>query len=393
MTPEEFFKKLAKEDKDKFIDLKNQKPTDFISTGSWILDSLIGDGSMTGKPGGLPRGHIVEVFGDESSGKTTMALSAIKKAQEAGGFALLLDYEQTFHAKYAEKIGVDTSVNKLLVASPSHFQHGARLIYDAITEMRPPLIVVDSVSGMIPKQVLEGEIDEGGAIGLQARLMSQFLQWITKFLKDSNTCLLFINQLRNVIKKSKYDPGPDQETSSGLAIRFYSSVRIKLQKSAVEKIDVISKLTGKKGQEPINVTVKATVVKNKIDKPWFTAPLYIRFAEGFDNILSVIELAINTGVIKKAGAFYAFTHNDGTLQAQGKEQLRKMLDEQPKIFEQLRANLVLREDKKVKEEYKDEKQDALDDILDSAAESYIDKRKTKKTKEAENKPEVDEEKE
>ena len=177
LSPTEFYKKLSKDDRDKIVDLQNQKPLEFISTGSWVIDSLIGDGTLTGKPGGLPRGHIVEVFGDESSGKTTLALSAIRKVQEAGGFAVLLDFEQTFHAKYSESLGVNLSKDKLLVMNPSHFQHGARLINDALA-MRPMLIVVDSVSAMTPREVIEGDVDEAVGVGLQARLMSTFLQYI-----------------------------------------------------------------------------------------------------------------------------------------------------------------------------------------------------------------------
>jgi len=361
------------------MDLQNQKPIEYIPSGSWIIDHLIGDGTMTDKPGGFPRGHMVEIFGDESSGKTTLALSAIKKVQEMGSFAILLDFEQTFHAKYAEAVGVDLDKNKLLVMTPNHFQHGARLINDAIINMKPPLIVVDSVSAMTPREVIEGDVDEATGVGLQARLMSTFLQYISKFLKDSNTCLMFINQLRSVIKKSKYDPGPDEETSGGRALRFYSSVRLKLRKGAVEKINVTSKLTGKKGEEPVNVTIKATVVKNKIDKPWRTAPVYIRFGEGFDNIQSIVELAINIGVIKKEGNSYSFAHKGGVLKVVGKEQLRKALEEQDKVFDQLRANLVIKEDEAVKKEYEAiENEDAIDDILNSTAESYIDKQKNKK---------------
>jgi recombination protein RecA len=231
---------------------------------------------------------------------------------------------------------------------------------------------------MIPRTFMEAEEDDPGRIGEQARIMSRFLSMMGKYISEYNVCLLFINQLRSVIKKSKYDVGPEEETSGGRALRYYSSVRIKLRKSTVEKLHVISKLTGKKGEEPINVTVKATVVKNKIDKPWLSAPIYIRFGEGFDNILSVIELAINTNVIKKNGAFFTFQHKDGILKAQGKEQLRKTLDEQDQVFDQLRASLILKEDVEAKEEYQEqEKEDAMDDLLKNTSDSYIEKRKEK----------------
>jgi recombination protein RecA len=257
------------------------------------------------------------------------------------------------------------------------------LIVNLLREVKPQLIVVDSVSAMLPREMMEGAIDEAGGIGLQARLMSASLAYITKYLKDSNTCLLFINQLRSMIKKSKYDQGPDEETSGGRALRYYASVRMKLKKGAVEKLKVTSRLTGKEGKEPINVTVNATVVKNKIDKPWMSAPIYIRFGEGFDNILSIVELGINTGIIKRNGALYTFEHQDGTLKVAGKEQLRKALEEKDKIFDQLRSSITVREDAKAKEEYKGFNQseasenDIMEEILENTSASYLEKQKKK----------------
>jgi len=385
----EFYKKLTKEDRNCIVDLQKKTKLDLISSGSWVIDSLIGDGTMTGTAGGFPRGHIVEVFGDESSGKTTLALSAIKQVQKKGGFAALIDFEQTFHPKYAQNVGLDLDPNKLLVSQPPYFQKGAALIVNLLREVKPPLIVVDSVSAMLPREIMEGAIDEAGGIGLQARLMSASLAYITKYLKDSNTCLMFINQLRSMIKKSKYDTGPDEETSGGRALRYYSSVRLKLKKGAVEKLDVISKLTGKKGKDPINVTVNATVVKNKIDKPWMAAPIYIRFGEGIDNIQSIMELGINIGVIKRNGAIYTFDHDDGTLKITGKEHLRKALEEKDKVFDQLRSKITIREDEKLKEDYKNFDQnggnegDIMEEILESTSASFLEKKKAKEGTEEE----------
>ena len=389
----EFFKKLNREDKGNIVDLQKKTKIDVISTGSWILDSLIGDGNMNSSPGGYPRGHIVEIFGDESSGKTTLALSAIKQIQKKGGFAILIDFEQTFHRLYAQKIGVNLDPDKFMVSQPPYFEKGAAMIIKSIIEAKPPLIVVDSVSAMLPKAMMEGSIDEVGAIGLQARLMSQSLAYISKYLKDSNTCLIFLNQLRSVIKKSKWDHGPDEETSGGRALRYYASVRLKLKNKSVENVDVISRFTGKKGYNPVNVTVNATVVKNKIDKPWLTAPIHIRFGEGIDNILSVIELAVNTGIVKQSGAMYSFTHKDGILKVAGKENLRKALEEKDKIFEQLRASITLKEDEKTKEEYKNfdqdqaNSEDIMEEILSNTSEAFIEKQKEKKSAEEEQKPE------
>lgn len=376
LSRDEFFKKIIKEDKDTIVDLSRKESVDFIPTGSWVLNQIIGDGTMTGTPGGFPRGHMVEIFGDESSGKTTVGLSAIQQAQEMGGLGILMDFEQTFHQLYAEKLGVDLSKDKFIVTQPIHFQQGARQLENMLL-MKPPIIVVDSVSAMLPKQILESDIDEATAVGLQARLMSQLLQRVSKLLQDSTTCLVFLNQLRSVIKKSKYDGGPDEESSGGRALKYYSSVRVRLKKSKVEHIQTISRVTGKKEKEPINVTIKASVVKNKIDKPHYSGPIYIRFGEGFDNILSIVELAVNLGVIKKTGAYFSFE----SVKEQGKEAFRRALNENPKVFEKLQSSLVIKEDEQTKEEYKnisDDLPDEVEDVYDSIAEDFINKQKEKK---------------
>lgn len=385
MTTEEYFKKLNKEDKSSIFDMHNREPINFIPTGSWVLDTIIGDGTMTDKPGGFPRGHIVEVFGDESSGKTTVALSGIAMAQEMGELGILIDFEQTFHPDYAEKIGVNLDKDKFIVSRPNHFQQGARQIKDMLL-MKPAIIVVDSVSAMLPKEFLEGNVDEAGRIGLQAQLMSAFLGIISKYIPESNCCLLFTNQLRSVIKKSKYDTGPDEESSGGRALKFYSSLRLKLKKGKVEKIDRKSRITGKKEKEPLNVLTKATVVKSKIDKPFRTAPLHIRFAEGVDNIFSIIELAVNTGVIKQSGAFYSFTENNKQLvKKQGKEQLWQALNDNPQLFEKLQKTLIVREDKYAKEEYAEKEDnntvDEMDDLLVSVSDKFLEKQQEKNEKE------------
>jgi len=383
LTPEEFYKKVSKEDRENIINLKDRKPIEFIPTGSWVLNKLVGDGTMTDKPGGHPRGHITEVFGDESSGKTTFALAACKQAQDMGGIAVFIDFEATFHHLYAEKLGVDLDKTKFMLIQPKTFQEGAKWIKSAFT-MKPLIIVVDSVAAMTPREVLEGAIDEGSRIGLQAQLMSAMLGHLSKFIKESNTCLLFTNQLRKVIKKSQYETGPDEESSGGMALKFYSSVRWKLKKSTVEKINVKSPITGKADKEPVNVMIKATVVKNKIDKPWKSAPVYIRFGEGFDNILSIIELAVNTNVIKKSGAFFTFTQGSETLiKAQGKEQLWKALNENGELFTKLSNSLTIREDEQIKEEYADMDQngDEMDDLLSNVSTTFIEKQQIKKGKE------------
>jgi recombination protein RecA len=388
LSPDEFYKKLTKEDKSAIVDLQNRKGIDLIPTGSWIVNYLIGDGTLKGKPGGFPRGHIVEVFGDESCGKSTLALSAIREAQNLGGLGVLMDFERTFHADYAERMGISTEKNKLIVLQPDHFEGGARLIKDSLL-MKPFIIVADSVSAMTPKQMLEGAVDEATGIGLQARLMSYFLSHISKFLKESNTCLLFTNQLRSVIKKTKFDGGPDEESSGGRALKFYASVRLLLKKSKVERLNVKSRLTGAEGKEPINVTIKATVVKNKIDKPYLSAPIYIRFGEGIDNVISLIRLAVNTGLIKKSGSF--FTYSEGTevlLKIQGEDKLRDALLDNEKLLNKIQGNMSIKEDVAVKEAYEALGEelpsvDEMDAMFNQVSTTYIEDQKDKKKKKEE----------
>jgi len=382
MSPTEFYNKIGKEDKEAIINLDKKKGFDFIPTGSWVTNFLIGDGSNTNQPGGFPRGHVVEVFGDESSGKTTLALSACKQAQELGGIPVFVDFERTFHKQYAINMGIDLSPDKFVLMEPKHFEHGARMMKDALM-MNPTIIVVDSVSAMIPKSFLEGQIDESGRIGLQAQLMSGYLAHITKYLQSSGTCLLFTNQLRSVIKLSKYDGGPDEETSGGRALKFYTSLRIKLKKGQVERVSGMNIVTGKKEKDPVSVIVKVTVIKNKIDRPFRSVPVYIRFGKGFDNIMSLIEFGINTGIIKQKGPFYKFELGGETLfNAQGREQARDMLEKDEKALTGLQNELKrsMVEDKQAMEEYTEEEEpvDEVENILDNISESFVEKKTVEK---------------
>jgi len=348
-----------------------------------VINSLIGDGTMTGKPGGFPRGHITEVFGDESSGKSTLVLSGIREAQNLGHLCFLFDYEQTFHKGYAAKLGVKSGESSLVVFQPRHFQQGARLIKTAL-DAKPGMIAVDSVAAMTPKQWLEGEIDDTGRIGLLAQLMTAFLTIITKDLQASNVALVLTNQLRKVIimnqRPGQKNYGPTEESTGGYALKYYLSLRLKMMKGAIEKIERTSRITGKLEKEPINVTTRVSVVKNKIDKPYFAAPVYIRFGEGFDNIQSIIELAINTNVVKRNGAFFTFSHGgEKLINANGKGDLWRTLNENEKLLKRLQESLVLVEDKEVKEQYpsEDQEMDAMDSALDNVATNFIEKRKAK----------------
>lgn len=384
MTPEEYYKKIGREDQEAIVNLADRTPAKFISTGSWPINFAIGDGTLQDKPGGFPCGHITEILGDESAGKSTLLLSGMRQAQEAGRLCVLLDYEQTFHPGYAENLGLSLDKKKLVVLQPRHFQQGARMIKDAML-MRPAIIGVDSVSAMTPKEVFEGAVDEAGRPGLQAQLMSAFLGYITKFLKESGVALVFTNQLRAIINMGGgfVPPGaPKDESSGGRALKFYSSVRIKLQKSSVEKVDRISKVTGKTDKEPVNVAIFASIIKNKIDKPFRRVPAYIRFGEGFDNIKSIIELAVNINAIKRSGAMYTFSDGGEMLiKAQGKEQLWSILNQDEKLFKRLSDSLVVSQDEEVAQQYagdQDSPADEMDAMLNNVATGYVEKTAAKK---------------
>jgi recombination protein RecA len=369
ISVEEYYSKAAKEDKRAIKNLNEQK-IEFIPTGSWVVDRLIGNGNGNNQSGGLPRGHIVEVFGNESCGKTTLGMSACVEAQKMGLLPMWLDFERTFSKDYAQKMGLDLSPGKFIFHEPDHFEHGAALIARAL-KTHPALIVIDSVSAMIPKAFMEASEDDVGRIGEHARVMARFLPSMCKFIPEYKTCLLFINQLRSVIKQSKYDPGPNEETSGGRSIKFFSSVRIKMQTSKIDYIKAFSRITGKIEDQPNNVCVKVKVIKNKVDKPHFAGPIYIKFGEGFDNISSIIDLADNCGVLKKAGAYYRFDVGDQTLfNVSGKENLRDHLDKNSKILEALSSSVKLKVDEEAKEEAAAE--EAMELTGDNSIESIMD---------------------
>jgi recombination protein RecA len=369
ITPAQYYASLSKEDKRAIKTLNGTEAISFIPTGSWIIDRLIGNGSGKSQSGGLPRGHFVEVFGDESCGKTTLGMSACVETQRMGLIPMWLDYERTFSKDYAKKMGLDLSQEKFIFHNPDHFEHGIKLIGQALPTY-PALIVVDSVSAMIPRTFMEAEEDDPGRIGEQARIMSRFLSMIGKYISDYKVCVLFINQLRSVIKASKYDTGPLEETSGGRSLKYYCSVRIKMKKGKIDYTKTISRITGKSEDKPNNINVKVTIIKNKIDAPYFSGPIFIKFGEGFDNITSIIDLADNCGVIKKSGAYYRFDSGDQTLfNVSGRENLRDFLEKNQSILDTLSSCVKLKVDEEEKAEGVKEIQDIpenedVENILD-----------------------------
>jgi recombination protein RecA len=217
---------------------------------------------------------------------------------------------------------------------------------------------------------MEAEEDDPGRIGEQARIMSRFLSMIGKYISDYKVCVLFINQLRSVIKASKYDTGPLEETSGGRSLKYYCSVRIKMKKGKIDYTKTISRITGKSEDKPNNINVKVTIIKNKIDAPYFSGPIFIKFGEGFDNITSIIDLADNCGVIKKSGAYYRFDSGDQTLfNVSGRENLRDFLEKNQSILDTLSSCVKLKVDEEEKAEGVKEIQDIpenedVENILD-----------------------------
>lgn len=336
---QDFLKKI----KSQQIEGDIHRAIDIIPSGSWVLNRLIGDGTLEDQPGGYPRGYTVEIFGDEACGKTTLALHAAKEVQKAGGTVLFADFEHSLRTqkKYIENLGIKIDQETFIHMTPMSFEQGAKLIGESLVTLKPWLIIIDSVTAMLPKDSAEGNADEVSAIGKQARLMSHFLNWITKRLENSNTCLILLNQKRKVIKKSKYDAGPDETTSGGNAVRFFSNVRIELKPKQKEKAMVTSNITGAKEEKIVNQVIKATVVKNKLDLPFKTGPIYITFGKGVNNILSLVELGKNKKVIQLKGAWFSWNDPSGehSFNCQGKESLLDHLEKNPEVLKALQTYL------------------------------------------------------
>ncbi len=314
--------------KDTVVDLDPDEQVPAISTGSVVLDYLIGGHRMAnGKKRcpGIPRGRITELFGGEGAGKTTVGIHTAIQCQKQGGSVAYIDFEHAFAPTYAHDLGLDTQADTFTLFQPHHWEAGASLI-EACAEAGVDLIVVDSVAAMKPKTAMEdNDVSSTGQIGHIARLQSDFIPKILKKVKGSGTALVYINQLRHRIKTSMYDTGPDEETSGGRALKYYASLRLQLSKSRVEYTKVESEMTGEKDKQPVSNIVRAKNVKNKVSRhQGHTAEFVIRYGEGIDNIRSVIDIAAARDVINRAGAWYKFPGTDGQeVKCQGRENLRK----------------------------------------------------------------------
>ena len=284
-------------------------PIDVVPTGSVALDVALGIG-------GLPRGRIVEIYGPESSGKTTVALHAIANAQAEGGICAFIDAEHALDPDYANKLGVNT--DELLVSQPDNGEQALEIADTLVRSGALALIVIDSVAALTPRAEIEGEMGDSH-VGLQARLMSQALRKMTGALKSANTNAIFINQLREKIGVMFGSP---ETTTGGRALKFYSSVRLD-----VRRIETL-----KDGSEMVGNRTRVKVVKNKVAPPFKQAEFDIIYGEGISREGSLIDMGVANGIIRKAGAW--FTYESDQL-GQGKENARNFLKNNPKIAEEI----------------------------------------------------------
>lgn len=284
-----------------------------IPTGALSLDLALG-------VGGLPRGRVVEVFGPEASGKTTLTLSAISQVQKRGGTAAFVDAEHAFDSRYAQKVGV--KLEDLLISQPDTGEQALEITETLVRSNAVDLIVIDSVAALTPRAEIEGEMGDSH-MGLHARLMSQALRKLTAAISKSKTCVIFINQIRIKIGVMFGNP---ETTTGGRALKFYSSVRID-----VRRLGLI-----KEGDNVIGGRVRARVVKNKIAPPFREAEFEILHDEGISRSGDILNLAVNKGIVEKSGAW--FSYNSEKI-AQGRESARKYLKEHPKILDEIESKI------------------------------------------------------
>lgn len=293
------------------------KGIEAIETGSLNLNKALGIG-------GLPRGRIVEIYGNESSGKTTIALSVIAKAQNRGGKCALIDTECSFDSEYAKNIGLN--VPELYISQPDYAEQALEEMDRLILSNAYSVIVLDSVAALVPKGELEGEMGDS-RIGAIARLMSQAMRKIVGTVNKSNTLVIFINQLRSIIPQGYTYPGmPTEITTGGNALKFYSSVRLDVRRSAQIK----------DGEETIGNKVRVKVSKSKVAPPFKTAEFDILYGEGIDNIGELIDIAVEKNIIQKSGSWYSY--NESKL-GQGKETVRQLLKDNPKMLREIELKI------------------------------------------------------
>ena len=287
---------------------------DVIPTGSLALNAALG-------VGGYPKGRIIEIYGPESSGKTTLAIHAIAEAQKAGGIAAFIDAEHAFDRFYAAKLGCD--VDNLWISQPDNGEQALEIADQLIRSSAIDIIVVDSVAALTPKAEIEGDMGDN-KVGLQARLMSQALRKLTSTISKTNTTCIFINQLREKIGVMFGNP---ETTTGGNALKFYSSVRL----------DIRRVTTIKDGDQPIGNQVRVKVVKNKVAPPFRKAEFEITFGEGISHIGEIVDLGTELGIIKKSGSWFSYGE---TKIGQGRDAVKRILKDNPELCEEIEAQIT-----------------------------------------------------
>ncbi len=292
---------------------RSQEPQEVISTGSIGLDVALGIG-------GLPKGRVVEIYGPESSGKTTLAIHVIAEAQKKGGMCAFIDAEHAFDASYAKRLGVD--VDNLLISQPDYGEQGLEIADRLILSGALDVVVIDSVAALVPKGELEGEMGDS-KMGLQARLMSQALRKLTATISKTNSCCIFINQLRDKIGVMFGNP---ETTTGGNALKFYASVRLDIRRMAQIK----------DGDESVGNRVKVKVVKNKVAPPFRVAEFDIMFGQGISKTGEIIDMGVELNVIQKSGSWFSY---DTTKLGQGRDSVKQLLIDNPELAAELEGKI------------------------------------------------------
>jgi recombination protein RecA len=285
-----------------------------ISTGCLSLDLALG-------VGGLPKGRVVEIFGPEASGKTTLALHVVAEAQKKGGVAIFIDAEHALDVQYAKKLGVN--IEDLLISQPDNGEQALEIAENLVRSGAVDVIVIDSVAALVPKAEIEGEMGDAH-MGLQARLMSQALRKMTASISKSNTIVIFVNQIRMKIGIMFGNP---ETTTGGNALKFYSSVRLDIRRIA----------SIKQGQDVIGSRTKVRVVKNKVAPPFKEVEFDLIHGEGISREGDILDLAVDKNLIEKSGTWYAY---GGERIGQGRENAKQFLKEKPKVLEQMEKEIL-----------------------------------------------------
>ena len=290
------------------------EPVEVIPTGSIGLDAALG-------VGGFPRGRIIEIFGPESSGKTTLAIHAMAEAQKAGGIAAFIDAEHAFDPFYAKKLGVDT--DNLFMSQPDNGEQALAIAQQLIASAAVDIVVIDSVAALTPKAEIEGDMGDN-KVGLQARLMSQALRKLTSTIAKSKTCCIFINQLREKIGVMFGNP---ETTTGGNALKFYASVRLDIRKSSAIK----------DGDEVVGNLVKVKVVQNKVAPPFRKAEFEITFGEGISRAGEIVDLGVAYKIIEKSGSWFSY---GGSKLAQGRDAVKQVIKDNPELADEISAKIA-----------------------------------------------------